>query len=139
SSAGFAVPIERALSIARQIESGHGTATVHVGPTAFIGIEVSSSGDQGGAGSNYGYGYGDGSSVSGAAVGGVVDREPAQQAGLQAADVITSLDGHAIDSATALPHLLVAYHPGDSVTLRWVDANGQSHSSSVTLATGSPA
>src|SRR5262249_41480143 len=90
-SAGFAVPIDQALPIARQIESGHGSSSVHVGPTAFIGVEISSFGSQGGSDD---YGYGDGSAVSGATVGGVVDGAPAQQAGLQGGDVITSLDGH---------------------------------------------
>ena len=35
---GFAIPLSAALAIARQIESGHGNATVHVGATGFLGL-----------------------------------------------------------------------------------------------------
>ena len=37
---GFAIPIDSALAIARQIEAGTSSATVHVGPTGFLGVEV---------------------------------------------------------------------------------------------------
>jgi S1-C subfamily serine protease len=35
---GFAIPINSALTIATQIEAGHRSSTVHVGPTAFLGV-----------------------------------------------------------------------------------------------------
>ena len=37
---GFAIPIDSALAIARQIEAGTSSATVHVGPTGFLGVAV---------------------------------------------------------------------------------------------------
>ncbi len=37
---GFAIPIAHALAIAKQIESRKGSSTVHVGGTAFLGIQV---------------------------------------------------------------------------------------------------
>ena len=42
STAGFAIPINAALSTARQIENGQGSTTVHIGATAFLGVQVSS-------------------------------------------------------------------------------------------------
>ena len=37
---GFAIPINTALAIARQIESQDASAAVHIGPTAFLGVRV---------------------------------------------------------------------------------------------------
>ena len=48
---GFAIPIDTALSIAKTIEAGSGSSTVHIGETAFLGVEInaesSNSGDSG--------------------------------------------------------------------------------------------
>ncbi len=126
---GFAVPINEALSIVKQIVSGHGTTTVHVGSTAFLGVELAST-DAG-----YGY-YGYGAAVSGATVAGVLDGGTASNAGLVAGDVITSLGGHAVDSASALSALMFGYHAGTSVKLGWTDASGQSHTATVVLGSG---
>jgi S1-C subfamily serine protease len=40
----FAIPIARASSIAGQIEAGRSSSTVHIGATAFLGVETSPSG-----------------------------------------------------------------------------------------------
>ena len=40
----FAIPIARASSIAGQIEAGGSSSTVHIGATAFLGVETSPSG-----------------------------------------------------------------------------------------------
>ena len=40
----FAIPINEAVSIAHQIESGTTTADVHIGATAFLGLELQGSG-----------------------------------------------------------------------------------------------
>jgi S1-C subfamily serine protease len=40
----FAIPIARASSIAGQIEAGRSSSTVHIGATAFLGVETSLSG-----------------------------------------------------------------------------------------------
>jgi S1-C subfamily serine protease len=131
---GFAIPIDQAISTAAAIESGQGSSDVHVGPTAFLGVLISSSGSEGGFGGDFG-----GSSTSGADLSGVVSGGPAAQAGLVAGDVITSFDGQTVDSPSTLSHLMVTLHPGDSVVLGWVDASGQSHSATVVLASGPPA
>ncbi len=143
---GYAIPINEALSIAHQIESGHGTATTHVGSTAFLGVELAASGNQGGGDNGFGGIFGGGSSgnsgssgTSGVAVSGVVSGGPAANAGLASGDTITSLDGQAIDSATSISALLVPHHPGDKVQIGWVDSSGQSHTATVNLGSGPPA
>ncbi|HEY5195732.1 MAG TPA: trypsin-like peptidase domain-containing protein [Solirubrobacteraceae bacterium] len=160
ASQGFAIPINQALALASQIESGQGSATVHVGPTAFLGVYISTAGapqgGQGGGGlggggyggggyggGGYGGGgYGGGTSsptTSGATIAGVVSGGAADKAGLAANDVITSLDGQTVDSAGALTKLIVGLKPGQSVGIGWVDAEGQSHTGTVDLGTGPPA
>ena len=37
---GFAIPINEAMAIAGQIQGGGGSPTVHIGPTAFLGVGV---------------------------------------------------------------------------------------------------
>ncbi|MCK9897817.1 S1C family serine protease [Frankia sp. AgB32] len=134
---GFAIPINQALATARQIEAGQGSDVIHVGPAAFLGVMISSSDSQGGG--RGGVGVGAGSTTSAAAVSAVVDGTSAQQAGVVAGDVITSLDGHAVDSATALSTLMVTHHPGDKAQLGWVDTSGRSRTATVDLGTGPPA
>jgi S1-C subfamily serine protease len=124
-SQAFAIPINQATTIAKQIEAGHSSATVHIGAAAFLGVQLQASS-----------GPSDGSSSSGALVAGVESGSPVQQAGLTAGDEIVSLGGRTVDSASTLSNLMQGYHPGDRVQLGWVDGSGQQHTASVTLATG---
>jgi S1-C subfamily serine protease len=138
---GFAIPINEALSIAKQIESGQGSSTVHVGSTAFLGILISGSSGQSGSS---GFGSSSGSSgssgsTSGVTIGEVVTGGTAQQAGLVAGDVITSLGGQTVDSASAISAALITHHAGDKIQIGWIDSSGQSHTATVTLASGPPA
>ena len=47
----FAIPINEATSIARQIEAGTTSATVHIGATAFLGVETQPASQGSGSGS----------------------------------------------------------------------------------------
>jgi S1-C subfamily serine protease len=141
---GFAIPINTALSIARSIEAGNGSSTIHIGATAFLGVEVSptgaSSGNNGGPGDFGGVFGGNtgGSSTTGAAVAGTVTNGPAQEAGLAQGDSITSLGGKTINSSNDLTNAMGIYHPGDKVQIGWTDGNGQSHTATVQLTSGPP-
>jgi S1-C subfamily serine protease len=127
---GFAIPINKALSIASQIESGRGSSTVHVGPTAYLGVLISTSNS-----STSPYPGGD-SNTSGALISGVVSGSPAATAGLSQGDVITSIDGHSVTSASDLTALLQQYKPGDSVQVGWTDSSAAAHTTTITLGSG---
>jgi S1-C subfamily serine protease len=118
---GYTIPINTALSIARQIEAGHASSTVHIGATAFLGVQIASSGQQTSAGVT----------IVGAASG-----TPAAAAGMSAGDVITSVAGKTVSSGTDVQHVLEGYHPGDKISISWTDPYGQSHTATVTLAHG---
>lgn len=140
---GYAIPIDQAMATTKQIEAGKSSATVHVGPTAFLGVLVSagnSNGQGGFGGSQGGFGGSQGNqgggSTSGATVSGVVPNGAAANAGLAQGDVITSFDGQSINSPTSLSHLLLPHHPGDKVSMTWTDTSGQSHTATVTLGSG---
>jgi len=123
----FAIPIDEGLSLASQIEAGDASSTVHIGATGFLGVEVTPASNAASEGIQTG---------SGAAVAGVLPGSAAQSAGIAAGDVITSVDGQAVSSPTTLQTAMEQYHPGDKVTIGWADQSGQTHSATVTLATG---
>jgi S1-C subfamily serine protease len=132
----FAIPISKAERIAGQIEAGQASAKVHIGQTAFLGVQVSAgstgSGDFGGFGGN----GGSSTAGSGAQVAGVVSGSAAAQAGLTEGDEITSVAGHTVTSASGISSTLATYHPGAKITIGWTDQEGQSHTATVTLTTG---
>ncbi|MDI3313067.1 MAG: trypsin-like peptidase domain-containing protein [Mycobacterium sp.] len=117
---GFAIPIDRARAIAGQIQSGAASGTVHIGPTAFLGVGVSSQGN------------------NGAKVVRVLPDAPAAQVGITADDVITSIDGQPVNSATELTNILDRHHPGDTVSVGWRGPLTGEHTANVTLAAGPP-
>jgi S1-C subfamily serine protease len=138
TAGAFAIPIDEASTTAAQIVGGRASSSVHVGPSAFLGVQLGSPGLGG-----YGLGgfgaSGSSSSGSGVDIGGVLTGEPAAKAGLGAGDVITSLDGRQVGTASELSNLMLAHHPGDTVKLGWTTAAGQPHTSSIQLASGPPA
>jgi S1-C subfamily serine protease len=121
---GFAIPIGRALGIARQIEAGRGSATVHIGPTGFLGVHLEKARVPGSQGQ------------TGAGVVSVIGGFPAAQAGLRPGDVIVSVAGSPVTSPSSIAAALVPHHPGDHIALRWVDRAGQSHTATVVLTPG---
>jgi len=157
----YAIPIDNAETIAHQIVAGQGSSTVHIGATAFLGIESdgssssgSGSGDSGGFGGFGGFGQGDGSGFggfgqgdgsgssnsggtsSGVTISGTLSGSPADNAGLANGDTITSVAGQSVSSASDISQILVKYHPGDKISINWVDGSGQSQTATVTLANG---
>ncbi|ORV44849.1 S1C family serine protease [Mycobacterium conspicuum] len=119
--AGFAIPIGHAMGVAAAIRGGGGGGTVHVGPTAFLGLGVV---DNNG---------------NGARVERVVGTGPASEAGLSPGDVITRVDNTAITSATAMADVLVPHHPGDNIAVTYRSASGNVRTVNITLADGPPA
>jgi S1-C subfamily serine protease len=149
ASQSYAIPINEAIAIAKEIELDDATSLIHIGPTGFLGVEILSSSAQGGSnqypggyggfGSGGGYGGSNGASTtSGAEVAGTITSSPAQDAGLAQGDVITAVDGKTVTDGTDLTNDLEPYHPGDKVKLTWVDTSDNSHSATVSLTSGPP-
>ncbi|MDQ1447561.1 MAG: hypothetical protein QOC79_532 [Actinomycetota bacterium] len=126
SNIGFAIPIDNAVGIVSQIRSGTDTDKVHIGDRALLGVQVQNVDGQNAAVS------------SGALVVGVQDNTGASAAGMQTGDVIVSLDGKPIANQAALRLALVKFHPGESVSVGWVDSTGKRHDASVKLIIGPP-
>jgi S1-C subfamily serine protease len=134
---GFAIPIGTATSIAAQITAGHATGTVHIGPTAFLGVQI----EQASAGgSGPGYGYGGPAPASGVQIAGVLSGSPAAGSGLAAGDVITAVASHSVSSQATLQTVMVNdVRPGEQVTIQYTDTTGQQRSVSLVLTSGPPA
>ncbi|MFI7065960.1 S1C family serine protease [Kribbella sp. NPDC050124] len=116
---GFAIPINEAMEIADQIQDGKASDTVHIGESAMLGVSVVSNAD-----------------TTGAVVGDVLANGKADEAGIEAGDVITSFAGETVESPDTLSTLLNQHHPGDKVEVGWVDQNGQQHKATIELITG---
>jgi len=121
NSAGFALPIDRVMRIAQQILHHVSSSHVHIGPTAFLGVQISQDTPQG---------------TVGVVISGTLAGTPAQRVGLRAGDVITSVNGVAVESPTALTRQMQRLSPGQRVIVEWNDRSGQPHRSTVQLATG---
>ncbi len=158
----YAIPINEAVSIAQQIEAGTTTTDIHIGATAFLGVEIQSASDSSGSGAGGQGGFGgfggqggfggfggqsgsDGSqsgsdggqsSTSGVSLAGALAGSPAANAGLGEGDEITAIGGQSVSTPQDLSQALVKHHPGDSISVTWVDQTGQSHTSTLTLASG---
>lgn len=125
----YAIPIQRALGIAQQINSGNKTSTVRIGPAAFLGVQLSSQPVY----SQSGYGLSPTSPSGGAVVGSALTGAAAAAAGIQAGDVITSVGGQAISSPADVGTALATANPGDKVAVGWTDQSGQQQTATVTL------
>ena len=153
---GYAIPIDQAMPIARQIAVGRPGARVQIGLPAFLGVLLPDSSStspqrqarrdphQTGAVSGSGCTSGNTTAApasiapagTGALVNGVLCGTPAAQAGLFAGDVITSAGGHAVTSPRSLTAILGRFRPGSQVALAWVAPGGSLHTAVVTLAGG---
>jgi putative serine protease PepD len=110
---GFAIPIDKAKSLADRLKTGQGPA-----PTAFLGVSTTETSD----------------GSAGAMVVSLVSGGPAQKAGISMGDLIVSFDGKPVSGADALSGLVQARQPGDTVQVV-VERNGSSRTVSVTLGT----
>jgi S1-C subfamily serine protease len=118
SNDGYAIPIGSAMTIAGQIAAGRSSAAVHIGGTPLLGVQVSDE-------------------ANGVTIVNVVQGGPASNAGLQAGDVVTGVDGTAVSSASGLTRIILAHRTGDRISLAYNDGYG-SHSVTVTLGSGPP-
>lgn len=118
---GYAVPIDTALRIVDQIRSGIPTDTVHIGPTATLGVQIVDAHPTAGARVTWAF-YG----------------QPARQAGITDGDVITAVDGTTVTTAKALSAAINIRKPADLVRLEITAPDGTTRTVEVVLATGTP-
>jgi S1-C subfamily serine protease len=128
---GYAIPIDTALSLAKSIENGDATSTVHVGETAFLGVEVSATSDTNG-------GYSAPSGTSGAVIQQVLSGTPASSSSLVAGDIITSLNGQPVSSPRDLSTMIQGLKPGASVEVGYTTQSGVAGTLNPALASGPP-
>ena len=163
ASTGFAIPINTALSVARQIAGGHASSTVTIGYPPFVGIFLGSGPDSspqaqaqqeqqqnGGGGSNGGAPrcYTRNSNVITPST--IAPVRPAEAAGLPqivpmisvpeltGGAVITAVNGQAVGSPDDLTGILARFHPGDTISVTWVSPSGQRTTSRLHLTAGPP-
>ena len=160
AATGFAIPINTALSVARQIGAGHASSTVTIGYPPFIGIFIGagssanpqtqaqqSGGEPGGAGNPPACYTSNADLIvpstiapvsSGTLIDGTICGSPAASAGLTGGAVITAVNGHAVGSPDDLTSTLARFHPGDTISVTWVSPSGQHNTSSLHLTAGPP-
>ena len=158
---GFAIPINSALAIARQIAAAQPSTTVHIGLPGFLGVQVATSdssspqqqaADAGQGGRNGQTSAGAGSCATssqqsdvparvapiaaGALIVGVLCNSVAQAAGLVPGDVITSVSGQPVTTPGSLSTITGQSHPGDVVSVLWVSLDGVEHTTKMRLDAG---
>jgi S1-C subfamily serine protease len=120
---GYAIPINRAMAIAKQIQANPSApgapgsaspATPALGG-GYLGIQVAVA-----------------TTGTGATVVAVQANSPAAAAGLKAGDVITAVDGTELTAPTDLSAILAKHQGGDTVTITWRSPDG-AHQASVRL------
>jgi S1-C subfamily serine protease len=165
-TSGYAIPIDNALAVARQIGAGQASSTITIGYPPFMGVYIghgSSSNPQVQAeqaqnnsyGSYGGFGYGGTQSCytsdqhltpptdianvsSGTLVIGTICSGPAQAAGMTAGSVITGVNGQAIGSPDDLTGVVSKFKPGDTISVTWVSPSGQRTTKNIKLTAGPP-
>jgi S1-C subfamily serine protease len=115
SDSAYAIPVEDAMGVVHQIESGVETSSIHIGLPGFLGIGLEPKSTR---------------------VQSLLPGGPAASAGIRPGSTITSVDGTVVHTATQLHNLLSAKGPGASVVVKWTAANKRARAATVTLATG---
>jgi putative serine protease PepD len=108
---GFAVPSNTAARIANELIGGH--SPKH----AYVGVQLNAS-----------------SNTGGAQISSVQPSSPAESAGLQSGDVVTSINGKGIASTQQFIETVDTYSPGQTITVT-VKRGGQSQSFKLKLGT----
>ena len=159
---GFAIPIDTALNIAKQIAGQEASSKVYIGLPGFMGVQVSQSssanpGQQAAAARRSGDGQGGiargglacvtgaqwagvptriAPAGSGALILGVVCGTAAQTQGLKPGDVIISVDGQAVTTPGSLTAITAQYHPGRVVSVGYEAPDGSRHTVRILLGDG---
>jgi S1-C subfamily serine protease len=156
---GFAIPIDAALPVARQIAAGQASAAVAIGYPPFLGVFIGSGSDSNPQGQaqqqqqQYGSSGNQSCSTSnadlsapsavapvssGILVDGTICGSPAARAGMTSGTVITAVNGQAVGSPHDLSRGLARFRPGDTISVTWVSPSGQRTTGRLRLSAGPP-
>jgi S1-C subfamily serine protease len=113
----LAIPIDRVMSIVRDVDASTPDPAILQGHGAYLGIDVQ-----------------DSTAQPGARVIDVSPGTPAAIVDIAPMDTIVSIDGVPVDSIRALRLILARYRGGDHVVVGWVDPEGHRHSATTQLA-----
>lgn len=113
---GFAIPIDLAKNIAKQLIAGDGVEHARIGVS--VGAAVS----------------GDDITGIGAEIGTVNAGSAGADAGLEKGDIITAVNGHAVASPDALIASVLAYQPGEKIEVTY-QRDGKTQTIDVELGT----
>ena len=111
----FAIPSATATRVTEQIVTGKASPRVHIGATAFLGVQV-----------------------QGTTVADVLPGSPAQAAGIKPGDVLVSIGGKPVTGAASITSAVLAHKPGQVVKVVYTDETGARRTARVRLATGPP-
>jgi S1-C subfamily serine protease len=157
-AAGFAIPINTALSVAGQIAAGEASSDITIGYPPFMGTFT-------GTGSNpHPLGqtrpgqmaapspplscYTSDTGLtpplatapvsSGVLVQGVICASPAARAGMTGGAVITGVSGQPVWSPDDLSRAMARFRPGDTISVTWMNPAGEQTTSRIRLTAGPP-
>lgn len=163
STVGYAIPIDGAMAVERQIAAGHAAPGITLGVAGFLGVLVPSTtipsprlqargehivrDETAGAGGaraarapsclDTEAGAGVPARIaparSGALVAGVLCGTGAAAAGITAGDVIVAVAGHKVPSPDALAAIVSGCHPGALVSVIWVATSGARRTSMILI------
>jgi len=125
----YAIPINTALSIVTSIKAGDGSSRIHIGTTAFLGVEVTNAGSSSTSGVTP-------ATTSGVTIQEVIPNTPAASSALTAGDTITSINGQSVTTTTGLAAILQTLRSGEAIQVGYVDQSGGHSTLSVSLGSG---
>ena len=155
--AGYAIPIDGAMTVARQIAAGRAEPGISLGVGGFLGVvmpSTTSTSPRAQAQAEHGLAVAGGGrspqscldtesgaavpatvapARSGALVDGVLCGTAAATAGIDAGDVITEVAGRQVSSPDALTAIVSGCLPGTFVPVTWVSTDGTTRTSLVAL------
>ena len=145
---GFAIPINTARAIVTNIENHVATGGIILGESPYLGIFEQTAPGFGAGGFNFNAGNSGNTGSTGntgtaaptavgVTLGGVAIGSPADQAGLITGDVITAINNTKTPTWSALVAIVQRLHPGDTISMSFVDASSVPHTVSLKL-TGIP-
>ena len=112
---GYAIPVDKVLRIAGDLENGTQNARYEYGSPAFLGLGLTGHGTR---------------------VGVVYPGTPAARAGVTTGDSIARVGATRVRTTGQLRAAVTTYAPGDRVRIAWTDRSGTPHVASVILIAG---